>query len=131
MTDPVLHYVHDEDTAAAIESCVVDGSSSDGSAHIAIDRADVDLRVASADLSVDGLVSDVIVGSAPGKYDAELRVARYLVDRLNQLSDNDDWASPELVRADACHERGVDCIAQKPTGEDLLIQVTTVEREMW
>ena len=73
MTDSVLHYVHDEDTVAAVESCVVDGSSSDGSAHIAIDRADVDIRVASADLSADRLVSDRIVGSAPGKHDAELR----------------------------------------------------------
>ncbi len=130
MTDPVLHYVHDEDTVAAVESCVVDGSSSDGSAHIAINRADVDLRVASADLSADSLVSDRIVGSAPGKHDAELRVARYLVYRLNQLSD-DDWASPELMLADARHERGVDCIAQKPSGEELLIQVTTAEREVW
>jgi hypothetical protein len=100
------------------------------SAHIAIDRADVDLRVASADLSADGLVSDRIVGSAPGKHDAELRVARYLVDRLNQLS-GDDWASPEPVLADARHERGVDCIARKPSGEELLIQVTTAERDMW
>jgi hypothetical protein len=123
MTDPVLHYVHDEDTAAAVESRVVDGSSSDGSAHIAIDRADVDLRVASADLSADGLVSDRIVGSARGKHDAELRAARYLVDRLNQLSDG-EWASAELVLADARNERGVDCIARKPSGDELLIQVS-------
>src|SRR5215472_5619900 len=100
MTDSVLHHVHDEETAAAVESFVVDGSSSDGSAHIAIDRADVDLRVASADLSADRLISDRIVGSAPGKHDAELRVARYLVARLNQLSE-DGWASPEPDLADA------------------------------
>jgi len=130
MTDPMLHYVYAEDTAAAVESCVVDGRGSDGSAHIAIDRTDVDLRVASADLSADGLVSDRIVGSAPGKHNAELRVAGYLVSRLNQLSDN-DWPSPELVLADSRHERGVDCIARKPSGEDLLIQVTTTEREVW
>lgn len=130
MADPALHSVHDEDTAGAVESFVVDGQGSDGSAHIAIDRADVDLRVASADLSADSLVSDRIVGRAPGKHDAELRVARYLVDRLNRLSD-DYWASPELVGADARHERGVDCIARKPSGEELLIQVTTAEREVW
>jgi hypothetical protein len=130
MTESLPHYVYAEDTATAVESCVVDGRGDDGSAHIAIDRADVGLRVASADLSVDGLVSDRIVGSAPGKHIAELRVAQYLVSRLNQLSD-DDWPTPELVLADARHECGVDCIARKPSGEELQIQVTTTEREVW
>jgi hypothetical protein len=130
MTEPVPHYVYAEDTATAVESCVVDGRGNDGSAHIAIDRADVDLRVASADLSADGLVSDHIVGSAPGRDIAELRVAQYLVSRLNQLS-NDDWLTPELVLADARQERGVDCITRKPSGEELQIQVTTTEREVW
>lgn len=103
--EPVLHYVFADDVATAVESCVVDGSGSDGSARIAVDRADVDHRIASADLSGDGLVSDRIVGRAPGKHQAEVRVAQYLADRLNQLYGN-DWRSPELVRANARQERG-------------------------
>jgi hypothetical protein len=128
-TDPVLHHVHSEDAAAAAESLVVDGYGDDGSAHIAVDRAGVDRRVASADVSADGVINDRIIGTAPNRDHAELRVAEHLVDRLNQLGA--DWQRPELVRADARNERGVDCISRSASGQELLIQVTTTEREVW
>lgn len=47
-TDPKLHHVSLQDAATAVESLVVDGSGSDGSARISVDRADVDRRVAMA-----------------------------------------------------------------------------------
>ena len=128
-TDPMLRHVYGQDAATAVESLVVDGYGDDGSARIAIDRAGVDRRVARADVSVDGLVTDRIVGAAPNRDNAESRVAEYLVDRLNQLGA--DWQSPELVRADARNERGVDCISRSISGRELLIQVTTTEREVW
>jgi hypothetical protein len=127
--DAMPHQIVDTDGAAAVESLVVDGSGSDGSARISVDRAAVDRRIASADLSADGLITDRIVGGAPKGEQAELRVAQYLVAHLNQLGA--DWQSPELVRADAHNERGVDCIARNTTGQELQIQVTTIEREVW
>lgn len=125
----MLHHVHDQDVAAAVESLVVDGYGDDGSAHIAVDRIGVDRRVASADVSAHGVVIDRIVGTAPNRDHAELRAAEHLVDRLNQLGA--DWQSPELVRAEARNERGVDFISRTTSGQDLLIQVTTTEREVW
>lgn len=47
-TDPKLHHVSLQDAATAVESLVVDGSGSDGSARISVDRVDVDRRVAMA-----------------------------------------------------------------------------------
>jgi hypothetical protein len=123
------HHVSDAGAGAAVESFVVEGSGSDGSARISVDRADVDRRVASADLSADGMVTDRIVGKAPTRDHGELRVAQYLVARLNQLGA--DWQSVELVRANARDERGVDCIARNDSGEKIQIQVTTTEREAW
>jgi len=127
--DPIVHHVFAQDSVTAVESAFVDGSGSDGSARIAVDRAGVDPRSASADFEADGSVHDLILGGAPSRDHAELRVARNLVDRLNQFGA--DWQSPELVRADARQERGVDCIARNSSGQKLLIQVTTTEREVW
>ena len=80
--------------------------------------AGVDRRVASADVSADGVVTDRIVGTAPNRNYAELRVAEHLVDRLNQFGA--DWQSPELVRADARNESGVDCISRSIRGRSCL-----------
>jgi hypothetical protein len=123
------HHVFDSDAVAAAESAAVDGSGSDGSARISVDRAGVDSRVASTEISGDGLVTDHIEGRAPKKEHAELRVAQYLVGRLNQLGAN--WQRAELVGANASSERGVDCVARSTSRPPLQIQVTTTEREVW
>jgi hypothetical protein len=115
--------------AGITESFFVDGQGENGSAHIGVDRAGVDRRVASADVSAAGRVTDRIEGRAPTRDHSELRAAQGLVERLNQ--DGASWQSPELVHAHAHTERGVDCIARNSSGQALQIQVTTTEREVW
>lgn len=127
--EPVVHHVSDTDTVSVYESAFVDGLGPDGSETIRIARDGPDGRIASADATADGKVTDHIEGRASSKDDAELRVAVNLVGKLNQLGAS--WHAPELERASARDERGVDCIARDDAGKDLLIQVTTTEREVW
>ena len=127
--DPVMHHVSASDTASADESAFVDGQGPDGRETIHIDRGGPDGRIASADATPDGKVTDRIEGRASGKDDMELRVAENLVGRLNQLGGA--WHTPELLRAGARDERGIDCVARDDAGLDLLIQVTTTERQAW
>ena len=117
------------DYGAAAESAFVDGLGGDGSETIRVARGGSDGRVASADATPDGKIADRIEGRASHKDHAEFRVAANLVSRLNQLGAN--WRSPELLRADAREERGVDCIAHDGAGNKLLIQVTTTDQDAW
>ena len=127
--DPAIHHVFDEDAASSYESAVVDGLGRDGDERIAVDRGGPDPRVASANAFIAGPITDRIEGNASHKDHAELRVARYLVQRLNQLGA--DWRDLQLLRASSRDERGVDCVARDTDGRTLQIQVTTTERKAW
>jgi hypothetical protein len=123
-----VHHVYAQDTATFTESAYAVGSSPD-SGHIGMSRGGPDERSAVADYTVNGPVTNRVDGTGPGKDRSELRVARLLVDRLNELGGA--WHDPQLELAGAREERGVDCVAQNDAGDDLLIQVTTTERELW
>jgi hypothetical protein len=127
--DPTIHHVFDDDVASGYESAVVDGLGRDGDERIAVDRGGPDPRVASANAFAAGPITDRIEGKASHKDHAELRVAQYLVQRLNQLGE--DWHDPQVLRASSRDERGVDCVARDSDGRPLQIQVTTTEREAW
>jgi hypothetical protein len=68
--DATPHHVSDSDMAGITEPFFLGGQGEDGSAHIGVDRAGVDRRVASADVSADGRVTDRIEGGAtyPGSF---------------------------------------------------------------
>jgi hypothetical protein len=77
----------------------------------------------------EGEITDRIEGRASDKDQIELRVARNLITRLNDLGAC--WQPPELLRVGHREERGVDCTARDDVGNELLIQVTTTDPEVW
>jgi hypothetical protein len=127
--NPAVRHVSLADVGSSYESFYVDGHGDDGSATIRISRGGPDGRVASADATPEGEITDRIAGKASHKDRVELRTAQNLIARLNQLGA--DWGAPELQGAGHREERGVDCIARDDAGNELLIQVTTTDREPW
>jgi hypothetical protein len=125
-----VHHVYAHDTATATESAFVVGSSPEGDGHIGMSRGAPDERTAVADYTAaSDLVADRVDGAGPDRDRSELRAAKLLVDRLNDSGAA--WHDPQLELAGAPEERGVDCVARDDAGAELLIQVTTTERELW
>ena len=127
--NPAVRHVFLADAGSGYESFYIDGLGDDGSATIRISRGGPDGRVASADATPEGRITDRIDGKASRKDQVELRAAQNLIARLNQLGA--DWRAPQLQGAGHREERGVDCIARDDAGNELLIQVTTTDREPW